>query len=92
MPAADDDWRLQGQEAWLADHRLTWRRWKGPRADWDHDHCEFCWAKFGLAELEDDILTAGWVTDDDKHWVCGPCFVDFRDRFRWTIEGGPTTT
>ena len=90
MPAADDDWRLQGQDAWLGGRRLTWMTWKTPRPDWDHDHCEFCWAKFGPADLEDDILTAGWVTDDGGHRICGPCFDDFYDRFHWITEGGGT--
>jgi hypothetical protein len=42
-----DDWRLQGQERYLADRELEWSQWTAKREEWDHDHCEFCWAKFG---------------------------------------------
>lgn len=31
--------------------QLKWRAWMQLRVDWDHDHCEFCGAKFGPAEL-----------------------------------------
>ena len=80
------DWRLQGQDAYLADRVLTLRIWQSDREGWDHDHCSFCWAKFGTADLEDVDHTEGYVTSDGSHWVCRPCFDDFRDRFGWTVE------
>ena len=84
MPAADDDWRLADQENWLAGRRLVWRRWSSDDPRWDHDHCTFCWEKFGPFP---EAVDAGWVTDDgDEAWLCSTCFADFRDRFRWTIR------
>ena len=58
----NSDWRLQGQERHLTGAQLKWRAWMQLRVDWDHDHCEFCWAKFGPAELAHDSLTEGWST------------------------------
>jgi hypothetical protein len=28
----------------------------------------------------------GYVTEDNRHWICPPCFADFRDKFRWTVK------
>lgn len=84
----DGDWRLTGQEAYLAGQVLRWAKWSAPRPEWDHDHCEFCWAEFAAAH--DDAghvdYTRGYVTKDGKHWVCEPCFNDFRERFGWVVE------
>src|SRR5688572_1093398 len=59
---ADDDWRLQGQERYLSNAILFWRPWRESRPGWDHDHCEFCWAKFAAFNLP-DILHEGYTTD-----------------------------
>ena len=42
----DKDWRLQGQEKYLQGATLLRKRYKAWSEDWEHDHCEFCWAKF----------------------------------------------
>lgn len=67
----ESDWRLQGQERYLADADLTWRlsrRYeKNPK--WDHDHCEFCWATFAVEDLP-DVLHAGYSTPDEYRWIC----------------------
>src|ERR687897_1942023 len=97
MPAADDDWRIQALEerhAYLHGQRLTWIAWSSDDPACDHDHCEFCWQKFGPFE---DAVGAGWVTDDDEVWICAACANDFRDRFGWTLaptqhEGGDRAT
>lgn len=81
----DDDWRLQGQEAFLANRTLRWSKWSPPRADWDHDHCAFCWTEIGPEVTDHCPLDSGWVTEDDEyHWVCRDCFEDFRERFNWS--------
>lgn len=53
---------------------------------WDHDHCEFCWAKFMPAETAYDssVLTEGYATEDGR-WVCAECLADFRAEFDWTV-------
>ena len=80
-----DDWRLTNQEEYLRGATLHWRRYTAPRPDWDHDHCEFCWAKFADADLVPGALEAGYTTDDGYRWICEACFADFRERFGWHI-------
>lgn len=77
-----DDWRLMGQEKYLMRVTVYRRRWKAPSAEWDHDHCTFCWAKFMEAP---DALREGYTTAEGEHWICLRCFKDFRDRFGWTV-------
>ena len=80
-----DDWRLQGQGKYLSGARLRWRAWHPHRPGWDHDHCEFCWAK--LADSgEEGTVREGYVTDDDHRWICRACFNDFREQFGWVVE------
>ena len=81
----DSDWRLQGQESYLQGATLHRRSYSSPRPGWDHDHCEFCSAKFMDADLP-DVLREGYATSDGSRWICNTCFVDFRARFRWSLE------
>ncbi len=86
--AETDDWRLTGQELYMLGVALEWAEWHAPRPDWDHDHCEFCWAKFAGPELP-DALHAGYATLDRYRWVCPQCFADFRQRFGWQVVVEP---
>lgn len=67
---------------------------------WDHDHCDFCWAKFMATdyppeqrewrEQHPEILTAGYTPAGSEPgrtclWICPQCFEDFRERFDWTV-------
>jgi hypothetical protein len=85
---SDHDWRLMGQEKYLAGATLVRRQWRQLREDWDHDHCEFCGAKFGGDRLG-DVLREGWTTPDERHWICDGCFRDFRERFGWNTQEDP---
>lgn len=78
-----DDWRRQGQEAYLKGVRLQHQPYTKYREDWDHDHCEFCSAKFSDAEGD---LHIGYATADHYRWVCVPCFEDFKDEFGWVVR------
>jgi hypothetical protein len=80
----ENDWRLHGQERYLTGVTLSRRRWRESRPGWDHDHCQFCNAKFAAFEGQ-GILLQGWTTPDEYHWVCDACFADFRDRFAWRV-------
>ena len=63
-------------------------RWELQKPDWDHDHCAFCWTKF--AEFDGpEILHEGYATEDRHEWVCQGCVGDFRQRFGWSLIGGP---
>ena len=45
----------------LVDAKLKWRAWKMPKPTWDHDHCEFCWAKFMEPGNPDTLPEGYWV-------------------------------
>ena len=75
-----DDWRLRGQEDYLSGKTLFFRRWKSPKKDWDHDHCEFCQEKFSESP---DTLQLGYTTEDNYYWICPNCYRDFKELFKW---------
>lgn len=79
----ENDWRLQGQARYLSGVELGWQEYREYRAGWDHDHCEFCAAKF--SESLPDTLRGGYATLDRYRWVCKECFDDFRDLFNWRV-------
>jgi hypothetical protein len=86
VTSGGSDWRLQGQETYLAGAVLV-RRVYGryeQNPEWDHDHCEFCWAKFSTV-AGDGVHTRGYCTPDEYRWVCERCFEDFREAFRWSV-------
>jgi hypothetical protein len=85
MAVTDDDWRLhKNQAAYLTGLTLRRRRWRQSRPDWDHDHCEFCGAKF--MDIDDsEVLREGWTDADEYRWICDSCFAEFRNRFAWVV-------
>jgi phage terminase large subunit-like protein len=85
VSAPKEDWRLQGQEAYLTGATLEWRPYTRYSASWEHDHCEFCWAKFAEPEPPSDALHEGYTTTDRYRWICATCFGDFKDRFHWQV-------
>ena len=79
----NSDWRLQGQDKYLLAKALTFKKYTDRKTITDHDHCEFCTAKF--SETIPDCLRSGYTTTDDYHWVCETCYTDFKELFKWTI-------
>ncbi len=80
----ENDWRLQGQETYLKGIPLWWKRYTRYSESWEHDHCEFCWAKFMEGD-DPDVLHEGYATEDNYRWICGQCFEDFKDLFGWEV-------
>ena len=78
-----NDWRLQGQEKYLKDAVLQKKKYESYRNGWDHDHCEFCSAKFTEDIL--DTLHIGYVTNKNYHWICEDCYEEFKALFRWKL-------
>lgn len=78
-----DDWRRQGQERYLKGRRWALRTYRPYREGRDHDHCEFCGMKFSVAQGD---LQRGDVTVENYHWVCEPCFADFKGEMEWVVE------
>lgn len=79
-----NDWRLTNQDRYLKGIDLIWRPYKPENPTNDHDHCEFCWAKFMSAESV-DALHEGYATKDGYRWICKTCFDDFSDMFGWKV-------
>jgi len=83
----DYDWRLNGQEIYLANETLKFMSWK-PQSDvQDHDHCAFCWKKFYTEILDDHCVVEGYVAivDEYDYWICKECFNDFKEKFEWKL-------
>ena len=80
-----NDWRRQGQERYMAGKALHLENFV-PTESNDHQHCEFCSAKFSAAKED---LSNGYTTADAYHWVCLECFIDFRDEMNWTLTEVP---
>jgi hypothetical protein len=80
----NDDWRLMGQERYLQGVKLEWKEWHQTRDNWDHDHCEFCFAKF-MDYDSPDILHWGYTDSEEYRWVCKTCFEDFKEMFEWKL-------
>ena len=73
-------WYLRGK---VLVHRRYRQYAKNPT--WDHDHCEFCGAEFSIRN-DPDVLTEGYATENDYHWVCGKCFHELREDFGWSAK------
>ena len=84
MPA-QDDWRRQGQEKYLKGINLVWKKYTQYRDGWDHDHCEFCGARFMVSDGPDEI-TEGYTSEDNYRWICNQCYKDFRDEYDWNLK------
>jgi len=80
----ENDWRLQGQETYLKGVQLWWKTYTRYSESWEHDHCEFCWAKFMVEDVP-DVLHEGYATEDNYRWICEQCFEDFKDLFGWEV-------
>ncbi len=78
----ENDWRLRNQEDYLKNKTLIKVECRKPSEKWDHDHCDFCWAKF--SEYDGDIHE-GYCTKDESIWICEECYEDFKDMFEWKI-------
>jgi hypothetical protein len=88
-----NDWRLQNQAKYLVGVTLVFGRYRQPSENWDHDHCEFCWATFADPEYRasqgyktpEDVLKEGYHTQDEYRWICNSCFEDFQEMFKWKV-------
>jgi hypothetical protein len=79
-----DDWRIDNAK-WTRGAVLHFRKYTRFREDWDHDHCEGCWAKF-MESGSPEILSEGYVTDDNYRWICPQCFQDLKVQMGWKLD------
>ncbi|HEX8104724.1 MAG TPA: hypothetical protein VF533_19050 [Solirubrobacteraceae bacterium] len=92
FPLSERDWRISGRADALRGLRWQRRSYRQPSEEWDHEHCQLCWATFlDVTEVPDEIArrpevhVEGYATLDDR-WLCPPCFATFREHFGWEIE------
>ena len=83
-PQNTEDWRLfREQERYLTGAHLIYHLYEPHNPSNDHDHCEFCMAKFGKGDAD---LKIGYSTLNNEIWICPKCYKDFKDRFGWKLE------
>lgn len=83
MENLENDSRLTNQMKFLKGASLSLKQYVKYGEGWDHDHCEFCWAKF--MEAPNDALHEGYATPDNYRWICIECFEDFKEMFEWKV-------
>lgn len=81
-------WLRQGQERYLRSTHLDRTPYHTPRAKWDHDHCEFCWAKV-MGQDAPDVLRAGNSTPGRYRWICAACARDFAEELGFVFVNLP---
>ncbi|MBR6693693.1 MAG: hypothetical protein IKL62_01945 [Clostridia bacterium] len=77
-----DDWRLLNQKEYLMKAKLIKSIYKPQNEKSDHEHCCFCWDKFG--DIPEN-LNVGFHTIDRRHWICEECFNDFKEMFGFEV-------
>jgi hypothetical protein len=77
------DWRIDNAK-WTREAVLRLQKYTRPSEDWDHEHCEGCWAKF-MESDSSDVLTEGYVTEDNTRWICPECFRDLHEEMGWKL-------
>ena len=77
------DWRIDNAK-WTRGAVIRFAKYAQPRPDWDHDHCEGCWATF-MEDGPSHTLKEGYVTEDNYRWICAECFRDLKDEMGWKL-------
>jgi hypothetical protein len=63
---------------------LRFKKYVRPREDWDHDHCEVCWATF-MESSSPEVFAEGYVTEDNYRWIRPECFRDLKEQMEWKL-------
>jgi len=82
-----EDWRYKNIQ-YLRGSKFRLARYEAPSAEWDHDHCKGCWAKFGSLEGP-DILQSGYVTRTPSVESPEPEMVRASKETRWVMIPEP---
>ena len=82
-----NDWRPTNQENYHKGATLESRQYTPGSKETDHDHCEFCSAKFMVGTIP-ETLQEGDATPDGYTWICATCFKDFEGMFDWDVSHG----
>lgn len=78
-----DDWRLMGQEGYLANKHLEHRRFTRKLCYADFDKCDFCSISF-----DEDALSPvyAYYAPSERVWICEDCYCDFQPHFQWIVD------
>ena len=77
------DWRIDNAKL-TRGAVLRFKKYARPPEDWDHDHCQGCWAKF-MESGATEAITEGYVTQDEQRWICSECFQDLKEEMGWKL-------
>ena len=87
------DWRLaqlEEQFPYLRGLRFRKIKYRAASAEWDHDHCAGCRAKFAEFDSATEVIyPEGYASCADHprgaeyEWVCTECFTLFHDAMNW---------
>ena len=86
MTEQEKQWRESIYKNGLKDYdyllnlSISFREYSG--ANDDHVHCELCWDKISMHESD---LHCGYVSHDQKIWLCPDCVKSFKQLFHWKI-------
>lgn len=73
---------IQQYQGFLSGKRMTYRIFIST-PDQDHEHCNFCGAKFSPRERD---LWFGYAPSDASSWVCPECFALYRESYGFSSE------
>ena len=82
-----DDWRIMGQEGYLLNQKLQYRRFDRAICVEDYVQCEFCQAIF---DEDKSNPSMAYFSPVEKVWVCKTCFHDFCMHFNWDVDESST--
>ncbi len=86
MSTRSTDWRLRGQERYLKGQSVRLQKFQIRNADWEHEHCIFCWRKIvddpAKYSRQAEVIVEAYATKDEKHWICPQCLSHFHQRFQ----------
>ena len=77
------DWRIDTAKR-IKGATLCYQQYRRRSETWEHEHCVGCWVTFMESKAAPEVLTEGYVTQDDR-WVCPQCFADLRDEMDWKL-------
>ncbi len=93
MQDREQYWYPGAEQGWVG-ARFRHKQYYRWSKNWDHDHCNFCWAVFedpNDPNRAPDSLREGYAQaateshPDDYEWVCDVCFAAFKDRCAWQV-------
>lgn len=75
----ETDWRIMGQEGYLMNDTLEYRKYLKSMCFEDFTQCEFCWDTFEEGEKV-------YWSPKERVWVCKECYNDFKEHFKWEVN------